>query len=98
VSTIARPRHVLDVTGTDRVDAFGENDRHSAARSLQRRHGPADTGEDGVRAERYQFRRISEQARDIPLLPRWRFDRFLRNRMCAGGGPPKWLAACLGDH
>jgi hypothetical protein len=65
----ARSREALGISVADRIDPLSVNDRHCAARLLQRGYGPAHPGQDHLRAERYQFRRILVQARDIAHAP-----------------------------
>ena len=61
----ARPRQARDEAGADRIDDLHEHDRHGAGRLLQRRHDRDAAGQDDVRRERDQFRRVScECARD----------------------------------
>ena len=54
----ARPRQAVDEAGADRIDDDREHDRHRAGRLQQRPHGRA-MGQDDVRRERDQFRRVS---------------------------------------
>ena len=65
----ARPRQALNKAVADRIDSLGEHDRHGAARLLQRPRGPADAGQDHVRAKRDQFHRIPAQARVVAHAP-----------------------------
>ena len=46
-----------------------EHDRHGAGRLLQRRHDRAASGQDDVRRERDQFRRVSADAFGIARAP-----------------------------
>ena len=55
----ARPRQALDEAGADRIGDDREHDRHGAGRLQQRPHGRGAMGQDDVRRERGQFRRVS---------------------------------------
>ena len=54
----ARPRQAVDEAGADRIDDDREHDRHGAGRLQQRPHGRGGRGQDDVRRERGQFRRV----------------------------------------
>ena len=54
----ARPRQALNEAGADRIDDLHEHDRHGAGRLQQRLHGRSAGGQDDVRRERNQFRRM----------------------------------------
>ena len=54
----ARPRQAFDEAGADRIGDDREHDRHRAGRLQQRPHGRAARGQDHVRRERGQFRRV----------------------------------------
>ena len=55
----ARPRQAVDEAGADRIGDDREHDRHGAGRLQQRPHGRGAMGQDDVRRERGQFRRVS---------------------------------------
>ncbi len=55
----ARPRQAVDEAGGDRIGDDREHDRHGAGRLQQRPHGRGAMGQDDVRRERGQFRRVS---------------------------------------
>ena len=65
----ARPRQALDEAGADRIGDWHEHDRHGAGRLLQRPHGRAASGQDDVRRERDQFRRVFANAVGIARAP-----------------------------
>ena len=52
-------RQAVDEAGADRIADDREHDRHGAGRLQQRPHGRAAMGQDDVRRERGQFRRVS---------------------------------------
>ena len=54
----ARPRQAVDEAGADRIGDDREHDRHGAGRLQQRPHGRGAMGQDDVRRERDQFRRV----------------------------------------
>ena len=54
----ARPRQAVDEAGADRIGDDREHDRHRAGRLQQRPHGRGAVGQDDVRRERGQFRRV----------------------------------------
>jgi hypothetical protein len=54
----ARPRHAVDEAGADRIADDREHDWHRAGFPQQRPHGRAAIGQDDVRRERGQFRRV----------------------------------------
>jgi hypothetical protein len=55
----ARPRQAVNEAGADRIASNREHDRHGAGRLQQRSHGRGAMGQDDVRRERGQFRRVS---------------------------------------
>jgi len=55
----------LDETGTDRIGDKWEHDRHGAGRLQQRSNRRSAMGQDDVRRERNQFRRVSANVLDI---------------------------------
>ena len=55
----ARSRQAVDEAGADRIAGDWEHDRDGAGRLQQRPHGPGAVGQDDVRRERGQFRRVS---------------------------------------
>ena len=65
----AWPRQALDEAGADRIDDTAEHDRHGAGRLQQRRHSRGASGQDDVRRERDQFRRVSANALGIARGP-----------------------------
>ena len=64
-----RPRQARDEAGAHRVDDIREHDRHGARLPLQRRHRRGAGGENDVRRERDQFRRVSAGAVGIARAP-----------------------------
>ncbi len=73
VNPVALPpgrARLVDEAGAHRVDDQHEHDRHDAGRLQQRRHGyGASTGQDDVRCERDQFRRVSANVVGIGRWP-----------------------------
>jgi hypothetical protein len=65
----ARPSQAVDEAGTDRVRSQREHDRYGTGCLQQRAHGPAANGQDGVRRERHQFRRVTANALGIARAP-----------------------------
>ena len=66
----ARPRQAVDEAGADRIgDDDREHDRHGAGRLQQRRHGRGAMGQNDVRRERDQFRRVSANVGGIGCGP-----------------------------
>ena len=65
----ARPRQAVDEAGADRIGDNHEHDRHSAGRLQQRPYGRAAMGQDDVRRERDQFRRVSANALGVARRP-----------------------------
>ena len=65
----ARPRQALDEAGADRIGDLHEHDRHGAGRLLQWPDGRAANGQDDVRRERDQFRRVSANCVGIAGAP-----------------------------
>ena len=65
----ARPRQAVDEAGADRIDDDREHDRHGAGRLQQRPHGRGAMGQDDVRRERDQFRRVSANVGGIGRGP-----------------------------
>ena len=57
-SVAARPRQIVNETGTDRIGDDRKHDGYGSGRLQQRRHGRTSCGQDDVRRKRYQFRRI----------------------------------------
>ncbi|MGB3658984.1 MAG: hypothetical protein WBA14_13765, partial [Pseudolabrys sp.] len=55
----ARPRQVIDEASTDRTGGDREHDWHRVCRLQRRPHGHGAMGQDEVRRERGQFRRVS---------------------------------------
>jgi hypothetical protein len=53
-----RPCQTLDIAGADRIGDGRENDRNSAGRLQEGRHGVAAISHNDVRPERDQFHRI----------------------------------------
>ena len=65
----ARPRQAIDEAGADRIGDDREHDRHGAGRLQQRPHGRGASGQDDVRRERDQFRRVSANVVGIAGAP-----------------------------
>src|SRR5262249_43474216 len=65
----ARLRKAIDEAGADWVDDIHEYDRHIGRRLLQRRHCRARGGQDNIRCEREQFRRVPATAVGIDRAP-----------------------------
>ena len=65
----ARPRQAVDEAGADRIGDDREHDRHGAGRLQQRPHGRGAMGQDDVRRERGQFRRVSANVGGIGRGP-----------------------------
>ena len=65
----ARPRHALNVSVPDWVDALRENDRYGTGHLLQCKRGCADPRQDHIRPERNQFLCISAQTRSVADAP-----------------------------
>jgi hypothetical protein len=65
----AGSRETVDVTITDRVQALCHDDRHRATGLLQCLGGRTNPGQDDLRAERNQLRRVFAQARGIAHAP-----------------------------
>ena len=55
----ARPRQAVDEAGAHWIDDDREHDRHGASRLEQRPHGRGALGQNDIRRERDQFRRVS---------------------------------------
>ena len=79
----ARPRQALDEPGADRIRDLREHDRNGAGRLQQRRHNRAARGQDDVRGERDQFRRVSAMAVGIARAP-----NACRSARCGRGSSP----------
>ena len=60
---------LLDEAGADRIGDGREHDRHGAGHLQQRRHGRAAIGQDDVRRERDQFRRVLANRVGIACAP-----------------------------
>src|SRR5262245_47543368 len=58
-----------DVAGADRIGGLREHNWHGAAYALQRPHARTARGQDDVRCERDQFRRVSAKAVGIARGP-----------------------------
>jgi hypothetical protein len=65
----ARPRQAVDEAAADRIDDDREHDRHGAGRLQQRPHWSGAMGQDDVRRERGQFRRVSANLGGIGAGP-----------------------------
>ena len=65
----ARSRETVDVTIADRVQGLCHDDRHRATGLLQCLRGRTNPGQDDLRAERNQLRRVFAQARGIAHAP-----------------------------
>ncbi|HEY5130994.1 MAG TPA: hypothetical protein VIJ35_27510 [Bradyrhizobium sp.] len=65
----ARPRQAADEAAADRIDDDREHDRHGAGRLQQRPHWSGAMGQDDVRRERGQFRRVSANLGGIGAGP-----------------------------
>ena len=63
------PRQALDEARADRIGDMHEHDRHGAGRLQQRPQRGAASGQDDVRCERDQFRRVSANAISIARAP-----------------------------
>ena len=74
----ARPRQAIDEAGADRIGDDREHDRHGAGRLQQRRHGRGASGQDDVRRERDQFRRVFASVVGICRAPQRMSIRTLR--------------------
>jgi hypothetical protein len=59
----ARPRQAIDEARADRITEDREHDRHCAGCLQQWPHGGGSRGQDDVRCQRDQFRRVS--AKDL---------------------------------
>ena len=66
----ARPRQALDEAGGDRIGGDREHDRHGAGRLQQRPQGRGAMGQNDVRRERGQFRRVSANASALAVAQR----------------------------
>ena len=60
---------LVDEAGADRIGDLHEHDRHGAGRLQQRPHDRAAGGQDDVRRERDQFRRVSANTLGIAPAP-----------------------------
>src|SRR5262249_52488767 len=65
----ARPRETLHPAAADRIDGRDEHDWHSAAHLLQRANDRARGGNDDIRRECDQFRRVFAEAIQIARTP-----------------------------
>jgi hypothetical protein len=65
----AGPRQVVDEARADRIGDVGEHDRDGAGNPLKCRHALRATGQDDIRRERDQFRRIFAFQLDIIRPP-----------------------------
>src|SRR5262249_30937025 len=74
----------IDEAGADWVDDIHEYDRHSGRRLLQRRHCRARGGQDDIRCEREQFRRVPATAVGIDRAP------TVVDPHVTTGGPAPW--------
>jgi hypothetical protein len=63
-----RPRQVGDEAGTDRIGDLHEHHRHGASGRQQRPHDRGTHGQDDVRRERGQFRRVAGIAPASPAI------------------------------
>jgi hypothetical protein len=63
------PRQACDKPGADRIDGQREYNRHGAARLEQRAHARPTRGQDDVRRQRDQFRRLPAHAVGIARGP-----------------------------
>ncbi len=69
---------LVDEAGADRIGDDREHDRHGAGRLQQRPHGRGAMGQDDVRRERGQFRRVSANVGGIGRRPSAMSIRTLR--------------------
>ena len=85
----ARPRQAIDEAGADRIGDVHEHDRHGAGRLQQRGHARRASGQDDVRRERDQFRRVFANAVGIVAAPSGR-----RSARCGRRSSPIAASPC----
>ena len=81
----ARSRQAVDEAGTDRIGDDREHNRHGAGKLQQGSYGRGAMGQNDVRRERNQFRRMSADFNGIPSGPA-RVDSHI-----TAGGPAELL-------
>jgi hypothetical protein len=88
----SRPRQALDEASADRIGDIHKHDRDGAGRLLQGPYGHAADGQDRIRRERNQFRRLSANGSGLAA------GRAIVDLQVSANRPAQLLEALLEHH